>query len=187
MKNIFIIHRWGGKPNSDWYAWLKNELEVKGYNVSIPEMPNTEVPDIKEWVSKLNAICPTSNKDTIFIGHSIGCQAILRYLSQTSDDIKVDQLVLVAPWTKLKPIIKEEDGAEEIAKPWVETPIEWGKIKAKVNKSVAIFSIDDYYVYSEEANIFEEKLGSKILILQNRGHFTGEDGVISFPEIIDFL
>ena len=35
MKNIFIIHRWGGKPNSDWYAWLKNELEVKGYNVSI--------------------------------------------------------------------------------------------------------------------------------------------------------
>jgi len=150
-------------------------------------MPSTEVPEIKEWVSKLNAICPIPNKDPIFIGHSIGCQAILRYLEQTSENVKVDQTILVAPWTKLKPIIKDEDGAEEIAKPWVETPIEWGKIEAKVDKIYTIFSINDYYVYSEEANLFEEKLGAKTLTLQNRGHFTEEDGIISFPEIIDFL
>lgn len=187
MKKTIIIHRWGGNPNSDWYPWIKKELEASESVVFIPEMPNTEEPKINEWISKITEICPNLDASTTFIGHSIGCQAILRYFETLKPDAKVGNVVLVAPWTKLKPIILEEDGAEEIAKPWLETPIEWDKINKKANKFTAIFSTDDYYVYSEEAKLFEDKLNANTLVIENKGHFTEDDSVISLEEILNLL
>ena len=57
MKRVFIIHGWTGKPEGDWFPWLKQELETKGFQVQIPEMPDTEKPKkvkkhtIKFWMN----------------------------------------------------------------------------------------------------------------------------------------
>ena len=63
---------------------VEKELENRNYNVVAPEMPNPEKPKIKPWMKKLNEVVNTSDNN-IFIGHSVGCQGVLRYLEQAPE------------------------------------------------------------------------------------------------------
>ncbi len=56
VKKVVIVHRWDGTPRSDWYPWLEKELEKKGLEVSVPEMPATETPEIDKWVPFLSKV-----------------------------------------------------------------------------------------------------------------------------------
>ena len=38
MKRVFIIHGWGGNPETEWIPWTKKQLEKKGFQVEVPEM-----------------------------------------------------------------------------------------------------------------------------------------------------
>ena len=100
MKRVILVHRWSGGANDDWRPWLGAELEKKGFQVLTPSMPDTEVPVIEKWVSHLATIVGTPDSETYFIGHSIGCQAILRYLE--SIDQPVGGAMFVAGWFKLE-------------------------------------------------------------------------------------
>jgi len=92
----FIVHRWDGTPVSDWYPWLRKQLEKDGFNVVVPEMPNTAVPTIDSWVGHLQSVCRDVDQQTYFVGHSIGCQAILRYLTTLPEDVCIGDIILVA-------------------------------------------------------------------------------------------
>ncbi len=90
---VILVHRWEGTPRSDWYPWLKKELEKKGFTVIIPNMPNTSKPKINAWVSYLKKIVGTLDEETYFIGHSIGCQAIMRLLEK--EEYKIRKVILL--------------------------------------------------------------------------------------------
>ena len=141
----------------------------------MPAMPNPSEPKIKEWVSFLAEIVGESDENTYFIGHSIGCQTILRYL-ETLDNKKVGGAVFVAPWFVLSDLETEEE--KIIGKPWIETPINFNKIKAITGNFVSIFSKDDPVVpLDKNVKLFKEKINSKIIIKRGGGHFSGGDGV----------
>lgn len=161
-KRIFIIHGWGGAANKEWFPWLKRELGNKDYNAVVPNMPNSEEPKIKEWVSYLAGLVGKPDKNLYFVGHSVGCQTILRYL-ETLKNRKVGGIVLVAPWLKLTGLETKEE--KEIARPWLETPIDFDKVKKTTDKIAAIFSDNDPFVPLEEnKRLFEEKLNAKIIV-----------------------
>jgi len=188
MKNkVTIIHRWEGNPESDWYPNLKSELRTKGFDVIVPEMPNTLAPRINEWVSKLRQIIPNPDSNTHFVGHSIGCLAILHYFETLPENTKVGNVLLVAPWTRLKPIIKEEEGAMEIAISWITSSIDWKKAKNIPSKYTAIFSTNDPYVYLEDQSLFKDKLNAEIIIQQNQGHFTNKDVMVKILNILNLF
>jgi len=50
MKHALILHCLHNKPENHWYPWLKKELETKGYEVALPELPtmNTDLPDLAQ-------------------------------------------------------------------------------------------------------------------------------------------
>lgn len=183
MKQAIIIHGWGGHPNEAWIPWLKAELEKKGYTVTVPAMPNTEHPVIKEWVSKVKNVLLSPDEETLLVGHSIGCQTILRYLETV--DRNVDAIVLVAPWLTLKAY--EDDEEKEIARPWETMPIDWEMIKNRIKKTVCLFSDNDDCVDLSQADVFREKLGADIIIEQGKGHFSGDDGITQIPAILERL
>jgi predicted alpha/beta hydrolase family esterase len=184
---IILVHGWQDAPESNWFPWLKSKLEEKGHEVLVPQMPNTDMPEINAWVSHLRETVGKLDEETFFVGHSIGCQAILRYLAFVSQKVKIGGIILVAPWTKLKPIVKEEEGAEEIARPWVTIPIDWNTIKSRVDKTVAIFSSNDYYVFLDEKHLFEDKLDAQTFIEIGKGHFASSDGIKELPIVLEKL
>jgi len=179
-KRVFIAHRWGGTPNDDWYPWIKKELKFRGFEVIIPVMPNTEYPLIEEWVPTLEKAVGKADKDTYFIGHSIGCQAIMRYLEKLN--VKVGGVLFVAGWISLKELETQEE--KDVAENWLTTPINLDKVKLMTNKLTAIFTLDDPYVPISDAVIFREKLGAKTITEKNMGHYNGEKYEIILTEFL---
>lgn len=168
MKRVIIVHRWSGGAHEDWRPWLKSELEKIGYEVFLPDMPDTDEPIIKKWVSKLANVVGTPDQDTYFIGHSIGCQAILRYLETI--DTRVGGALFVAGWFNLENL--EDEEVVEIAKPWVEIPINMEKIKSVLPKSILMISKDDpYAAFKENVDKFSQFV-STVSVFENAGHFT---------------
>lgn len=92
----FIIHGWDGQPEEGWFPWAKEQLEKRGYTVTVPHMPHPGQPAINDWVSYLQSLLPDPDEQTILIGHSIGCQTIMRYLEKLPNNFKVKQVIFVA-------------------------------------------------------------------------------------------
>ena len=184
MKTAIVVHQWDGSSEGDWMPWAKTALEKEGVKVMVPDMPHTEAPEIGEWVEYLKSIVGTPDKDTYFIGHSIGCQTILRYLETLN--APVDGAIFVAGWFNL--INLEGPEAEAIAKPWVETPMDFKKIRANLPRSILVLSDNDPFVPHEETKKqFEERLGSEVVTIKSAGHITSDDGFGPFPQLIESL
>ncbi len=184
QQRVFIIHGWGGNPNEGWFPWLKKELEKKQFVVSVPAMPTTDHPIINKWVPFLKKNVGTANEQTYFVGHSIGCQTILRYVTRLPPTTKIGGIVLVAPWVHL---INQTDEEMQIAQPWIETPIPWEKVKKHITHIVSIFSDNDDCVPLSDSAIFKKQLNTKIIIEHNKGHFSGSDDIMELPSALNAL
>lgn len=185
MKRVFIIHQWMAGADGDWRPWLKSELEKNGYEVFVPDMPDIDTPVIEKWVSHLEKIVGVPDKDAYFVGHSIGCQAIMRYLEKLPDNEKVGGAIFVAGWFKLENL--EDDETRETAKPWIETPVNFEKIKTVLPKSTLIISDNDPYNAFEENKQRFTEIGSEIIVLHGVGHITTEDGFSELPVVLEEL
>ncbi len=183
MKRVIIVHRWEGSSSDDWRPWVKVELEKLGYQVIVPDMPDTDTPIIEKWVSHLSSVVDKPDSDTYFIGHSIGCQTILRYLEKI--ETPVGGAVFVAGWFNLENL--EDDESKEIAKPWIETPIDIDNIKKVLTKSTLLISDNDPYGAFEENKKRFEELDSKIVVMHNAGHITEDDGFIGLATVVEQL
>ncbi len=184
MNKIYIIHCWDGTKEDGWYPWLDKELSNKNNKVYRLNMPNTANPKIEEWVSFLDKQIETLDDKTFFIGHSIGCQTILRYL-QTKDICKVGGILFVAPWLDLLDYAIEDEDSYNTAKPWLTIPIDFEKIKKFTNNISCIFSDNDYFVSLDQKDKFEELLNAKTIIVNNKGHISQDDNVYELKEILE--
>jgi len=186
MKKVFVVHGWGGTPKEGWFPWLKDSLEKKHFKVIILKMPNTEKPEIKSWVSYLKKLVGKLDENTFFIGHSVGCQTILRYLEK--ENKKCAGIIFVAPWVELDEdaIKKESKGSLKIYKSW-QKEIDFERIRKLKIKLVSIFSDNDYFVPLNNVRIFEKELLSDIVIMHNKGHFTGSDNIKKLPVVVKEL
>ncbi|MDP3734317.1 MAG: alpha/beta hydrolase [Nanoarchaeota archaeon] len=180
-----MIHGWDGFPENHWFPWLKEKLEELGFDVITPQMPSPEKPTIEIWIPFLKKIVGTIDKNTFFVGHSIGCQAIMRYLETVDTKSKVGGIVFVAGFFHL-PFLKTR--AEKIiAKPWLETPINTDMVRKHALHITAIFSDDDPDVSVDDAVLFKERLTATIIVEKNKGHFTSEQGVEILPSALDSI
>jgi len=188
MKRVFIVHGWDGSPEEGWFPWLKNELEAKGFEVLAPELPETDKPRIYNWVPKLAEAVRIPDRETYFVGHSMGCQAIARYLESLPANIKVGGAVFVAGFFKRLKDLEADPEVKEIAKHWLETPLDLSKVKSHLPRSVAIFSDDDPYVTLDNQDVFRDILGAEIIVEHGKGHLNGTaDGVMELPIVLEKL
>ncbi len=184
MKKVYIIHGWGGHSSSEpWFDWLRKELSKKNFEVIIFDMPNTDEPKIEEWVRYLeeNIKLEEVDEKTYFVGHSIGCQTIMRFLEKMHRHKRIEGCVFVAGFFDLIHLAPEE---MEIAHPWLHTKIDFERVLDHCNNFLAIFSSDDPDVELDEAEKFKEKLGAKIVIKHNEEHFNETKKI---PEILEFI
>lgn len=181
-KKVFIIHGWDGYPEEGWFPWLRDELSERGFNVFVPSMPNPESPEIGSWVSTIKQAVGQPDSQIFFVGHSIGCQAIIRYLESLPDDIMVGGALFVAGWFTLKGLESEEERL--VASPWLTAPIDFSRVKSHGGKFVALFSDNDPFVPLENEKMFADYLGAKTLVKPKQDHFKGSEGINRLPEAL---
>jgi predicted alpha/beta hydrolase family esterase len=186
MKRLFVVHGWDGSAQEPMIAWLGKAGTEAGFDTTVLEMPNPSVPTIDAWTKHLDENVGYVDQDTYFIGHSIGCQAILRYL-ELNKGSELGGAILIAPFLYLN---NDSDAQEDkdIARPWLDRPIDFSSIRAMSKNFVVIFSDNDESVpIDSNKPAFEKALNPKVIVEKGKGHFTEEDGVVDLPVVVGEL
>lgn len=174
MKNAIILHAMDDSPNNHWYPWLRTELEKKGYDVWLPQLPDDKNPQLSVWVPFiLNG--GKFNEDTVIIGHSAGAAVILAVLEKLKT--KISQAVLVAGFSYYP-------GGDGILK----ASYDWEKISSSINEFVIINSDDDPYGHNDiRGRVMFEMLnksqGGIQIIMKGQGHMTYKE----FPFLLRLI
>lgn len=161
MAHIVIFHGSGETPDSIWYPYLKKELIERGHTVSIPQLPDTNNPNLEKWLPI--ALQEQITEDTILIGHSSGCPLIFSVLENTT--VTVKQAILVAGFHRQLP--NDENHV-------VQPSYHWEKIRHHCQDFVFINAVNDPWGCTDVmGREMFEKLGGT-LIINNEGHMGSE-------------
>lgn len=184
MKKIYLVHCWDGTSEDGWYPWIAEELSKIDVEVIKFDMPDTANPKIDEWVKTLESKIDKLDSDTYLMGHSIGCQTIMRYL-ESKEVNKIGGILFVAPWLDLLPDAVADEESYNTAQPWLNIPINFDKVKQFTDNINCIFSDDDYFVSLDQESEFKNKLNANTLVVNNKGHISQDDDVYELQELLD--
>lgn len=192
-KRVFVIHGWGGDPYGSWKPWLKKELEARGsanaehlrrqraepsgFEVIMPQMPDTENPKMDAWVGTLAKLVGKPDGKTILVGHSLGTVCILRYLEGLGAKEKVGGVILVAG-------LSRDLGIPELKSFFPQESYDWKKIRLRCSKFISINSDNDYYIPLSHGEEFREKLGAELIVMKEHGHFSSGEGFTELPILL---
>jgi predicted alpha/beta hydrolase family esterase len=189
LRRAFIIHGYLSNPNEAWLPWLQGELEERGYLVSLPLMPHADRPVISEWIDFIAKLIGEPDDGTTLIGHSLGCQGVLRYLETVGAAGKsVAKTVLVAgifPTGMSPEDADTETGGDPALDPWFSKGLDPAKVKKAAGNCTVILSDNDPYIGVDRAKaVFRATLGPKIIIEHGHGHFNEDDHVVELPSAL---
>ncbi len=184
MKNAIIVHGTTSRrdyystdspspSNSNWYQWLQRQLIVHGIQADTPEMPLAFKPGYELWQREVQRY--EIGPETMLVGHSTGAALWLRYLSE-HPQLRVDKLVLVAPW--LDPNnIKHTTFFDFAFDP---------SLASRTNGLTIFNSTNDHEGVQWSTQIICQVLaGWKFKSFDNYGHFLSKDmGTEVFPELL---
>lgn len=153
----------------------------------IPQLPDPAYPRMHTWVPELAAAVGSPDDQTFFIGHSMGCQTIARYLEGLPRGMVVGGAVFVAGFFRRLEGLDDDAEVHATAQHWLGTEIDLAKVKLHLPKSIAIFSDDDPFVPLDNQDDFRDLLGSRIIIESKQGHFSGSTGTTKLPSARDAL
>ena len=180
MKNAVILHGTGADSSSNWFPWMKEELSEKGYEVWVPDLPNSMYPD-----SVANAKFVLNrwqfDEDSLIIGHSSGAVLALYLLQALPEDTIVDRAFLVS-------VFKDDLGWPNLSNVFAE-PLDWEEIKSRARKITLLHSNNDPYISLDQAEFIAEKLDAKLFIKEGQGHFNFEVGAeyAQFPTLLNLI
>ena len=185
MKNAILLHGTSSKEeyysleypsasNSHWLPWLQKNLLVNDIHAVTPEMLNGFNPDYDVWCREFERYDITS--ETILVGHSCGGGFLLRWLSE-HPDIKVDKVILVAPWL---------DPTRRKTIDFFDFTLDSNLVDR--TRGVTVFSSnnDSDEIIKSVQIISEQVPNIKIKEFLNYGHFCYEDmKTVEFPELLE--
>ena len=179
-KRVVLVHGWDGDPTDSWKPWLQAQLEQKGWKWSAPQLPGGEHPQLEEWLGVLKDAIPDPDKHTYFVGHSLGCAAILRYLETLPADTRIGGMVFVAGFCSTL------DDAPELDS-FTNAPFAFGEIQQRVIKSIVIGGRKDPAVPFGKVLELQAELGAELVIDDGKGHFADDDGITELPSVLKAL
>jgi len=171
QKQVYIVHGFAAHPKKHWFSWLQSELEKDGASVKVLEMPNSSNPNLNEWFKTLRTQVK-SGANTYFVGHSLGCISILRYLE--SENEQIGGVVLVSGFYESLKILPQLDS-------FTKNVLNFEKLIQKVPKRVVITARNDEIVPTSLSVNLAAKLKATLIQTELGGHFMQEEGIKTMP------
>lgn len=181
MKNAIILHGTDNTPEGNWFRWLKKELQDRGYEVWLPQLPDSQLPNAEKYNKLLLNSNFDFNKETILVGHSSGAVAIINLLQELPEGVEIKASFLVGAF-------KGEEGVAA-RRELFPKPFDFEKIKSHCKKFVFIHSDNDPYCPLSDAEFLAKKLNGKLIVEPRQGHFNLEAGpqYKKFPLLINLI
>lgn len=182
MRNILILHGTNNSSRNNWFRWLGDSLQKKGWKVLVPDLPHAEKPSIGIYNQFLLDVGWELNSQSVIVGHSSGAVATLGLLQNLPEHTIVDVAVLVGAF-------KDDLGNTQLTQLF-EKPFDFEKIKRSAKRFVLIHSDNDPYCPLEHAEYLAEKLGGELLVKSGEAHFsisTAGEKYKEFPLLLEIL
>ncbi len=183
MSNALILHGTNGTSQSNWFPWLKGELESRGWKVWVPDLPDSDHPVSQKWIEYVFANKDWQfNEESVIVGHSAGAVTALALIQELPGDIVIKKAIMVGVF---RGDLGREDLKDLAQKPW-----DFEKIKLHANELVFVHSDDDPICPLGHAKWWAEQLNGKLAIISGRRHFnvsTIGEAARKIPEILEYI
>jgi len=173
--NLFIIHGAYGHPGENWFPWLKSECEAMGHSVYVPGFPTPEGQSLDNWLKTFSPYQQYVNRDSVFVGHSLGPAFILRLLEGFKDSIHA--AFLIAGF--ISPLGNPE--FDKINSSFINKKFDFSRIRRNCGKFFVYNSDNDPYVPLERGRELANCLKTQLHIIHGAGHFNTAAGYTKFP------
>ncbi|NDL01173.1 RBBP9/YdeN family alpha/beta hydrolase [Photorhabdus bodei] len=180
FNNVVIVHGLSATPDHHWFPWLKDQYEKLNVNIIVPEMPESHAPFPHLWQEKLQESIFSPNERTLFIGHSLGCIATLRYISSLPDNVNIGGVVLIAGFHEKLSTLPE-------LSTFTEEELDFCSLRQKINQRIAILSLNDEIVSPQFTLNLSQQLRAELYGFSDGGHFLDRDGFTVFPQLEKIL
>jgi uncharacterized protein len=178
MKAI-LMHGKNTHPDDKWYPWFREQMELRGIEVHIPELPDSDEPKMEEWATILRNLHP--DEHTVLLGHSRGGVTVLRYLETLPGGAQIKKVILLGT---------NSGSAKYMAMPtesnhgfYTKEGYDFEKIKSHCNDFVVFHSEDDPWVPFAHGKENAEELDAKFVVFKDKKHFGKNDGIV--PHLIE--
>lgn len=187
MKKAVILHGTGGSPASNWFPWLKTQLEDKGYEVWVPALPNNETPNRHTYNDFLFG-SGWDFTDNLVIGHSSGAVSVLNLLEDDRCP-RIGTAVMVGVWTDTAKANLNHDGlTRERFKDLIpQEGFKPDEIKRKADHFLYLHGDNDPYCPVEQAKQLAEQTNSDIIVIPGGGHINHGMGYTELPQLTEAL
>ena len=176
MKVMIIPGNENTLITSNWYLYVKRELEKLGLEVIAENMPDPMLARREIWIPFIKKKL-SGDQDSILIGHSSGAIAVMRFLEEN----RCRLAILVASYhTDLGDEIERKSG-------YFDDPWRWDLIRKNAGKIVMFASETDPYISVSEPRLIREKTGAEYHEYRDGGHFGADLNKREFPEIVDIV
>lgn len=179
MKTAIIIHGTGWNPKENWFPWMKQQLEIKWYQVFVPAFPTPHNQSLETWLEVFEDYKKHVNPETIFIAHSVWPAFVLSVLEQLDTSVKA--CYFAAGFLELIQIPEFDLLNETITA----RQFNWEKIHTNCKNFYMCHGSDDPYVPLHSAEILAENLWIEIDIIEWGWHLNDESGYTSFEYLLE--
>lgn len=180
MNTAFIFHGTAGYPEENWFPWLKERLEERGYQVFVPQFPTPEGQSVEAWREILSQYQEYIDEHTIFVGHSLGGVFLLHLLPTLAHTVR--GAYFVGTPIGIEPMKNYESDSS-----FGGFDFKWDDIRTKSDRLVVFQSDDDPYVPIENGQELARHLGVEMTFIPNAGHFNKTAGYTEFQALLDAL
>ncbi len=176
LRKLVIVHGYLSTPRHHWYRNAKDAFTPYFDDIIIPVMPDPRSPDPDSWLKVLKNTVPAPDEKTFFIGHSLGCAAILRYLLAQNAEREVGGVAFVSGFVEPVAAIPQADA-------FVNQQLDYADVAGRLRNKLVIYSSDDKVVPPQHSIRLSKLINSKLYCYNNCGHFTQNDGIKDFPQL----
>lgn len=174
MQKVVIVHGHEGKPDGNWFPWLKENLEKKSCKVYVPEFPTPE-DKLDKWMHVVKKV-PVRN--SILVGHSLGVPFILNLLEKE----KAKAAFLAAGFTGSLDL-EFNNQLQDIA----DREFDWDAIRQNCPRFFVLQGDNDEYVPVKKAQDLARNLGTDPILINGGGHLNEPAGFTEFPQLLDLI
>jgi hypothetical protein len=180
VDRVVIVHGYESAPDANWFPWLEGELQTKGINVKVVPLPDPDDPETAAWEHAVSTVLGVPDERTVIVAHSLGAITALRVLAALPQPWHLGGLILVAGFIEPLEALPELDR-------YLTADVHVERLARSIRARTVIRSETDPFVPPAASDHLARRLEAQLQVHPEAGHFMAEDGVTSFPAVLNLI
>jgi predicted alpha/beta hydrolase family esterase len=179
-RSFVILHGWQNhRPRDHWQHWLADRLTELGHDVTYPQLPDPDDPELAVWLGELGRHLPgPAGAERIVVAHSLSVVLWLHAVARGVPGVEgVDRVLLVAP-PSADVLVRHPEIAGFVLPPFD------GLTLPSPTRLVA--GDDDPYLPEGVQRAYGDPLGLTAEVLSGVGHLDLDAGYGSWPSVLEW-